>query len=295
MSFQLSSRFLPVRVRFTSLMLLAMMGGTSRGEAQVIQIKPKAGACDRSMVDAAMEVSGLKYMGKSMSAEAGSMFAQMEQTLRARGRRLPAEERDEVFGMMQQAFASDAVDEEIARSIRSQCEPKIFTVAVEQLRTPIAVKMRGLEDRFNGSHSSSALSHYAAALEQHPPTETREALAEAMEKTVHNADFTADVGAQVVLAIYMVITGKATDDGQLAEIRDRMMPAARKDARLEFLMVYRSATDEELDRYIMLLRTPELQRFQTIYKSAAENAILRRTQILAAMIKQHLDARSSSR
>jgi hypothetical protein len=93
----------------------------------------------------------------------------------------------------------------------------------------------------------------------------------------------------------MVITGKATDDGQLAEIRDRMMPAARKDARLEFLMVYRSATDEELDQYIMLLRTPELQRFQTIYKSAVENAILRRTQVLAAMIKQHLDARASSR
>src|SRR5215475_199830 len=111
----------------------------------------------------------------------------------------------------------------------------------------------------------------------------------------NNADFTAEVGAQVVLAIYMVITGKATDDGQLAEIRDQMMPAARKGARLEFLMVYRSATDEELDRYIMLLRTPELQRFQTIYKSAAENAILRRTQVLAAMIKQHLDARASSR
>jgi hypothetical protein len=69
------------------------------------------------------------------------------------------------------------------------------------------------------------------------------------------------------------------------------MPAARKGARIEFLMVYRNVTDQELDQYIMLLRTPELQRFQTIYKSAVQNAIVRRSQILAAMIKQLVDSR----
>jgi hypothetical protein len=160
-----------------------------------------------------MEVSSLKDMGKLMSTEVGPMFAQMEQTVRARGRRLLPAERDQVFGMMQQAFAADAVDREVQRSLGSHCEPKIFAVAVEQLRTPLAVKMRGFEDQFNRSHSTSAAN--AASLQQSPPTETREAQVEAMENTVHQADFTADTNGQVILAIYMVLTGKATDDAQL--------------------------------------------------------------------------------
>jgi hypothetical protein len=295
MSFRASSRFLPVRARRIFFLLPLLIAGAGSCQAQVIQIKPKVSACDRSLVEAAMEVSSLKDMGKLMFAETGALSAQMEQDLRARGRRLPAQERDLVLGMMQQAFAAEAVDEEIGRSIRSQCEPKIFAAAVSQLRAPIAAKMRGFEDAFYRSHSPSAISRYAAGLEQHPPTEAREALAEAMEKTVHNADFEADLNAQVFLAMYMVVTGKATNDGQLLEIRERMMPAARKSARLEFLITYRNAADEELDQYILLLRSPELQRFQTIWKSAVQNAVIRRAQVMAALLKQHMDARSSSR
>jgi hypothetical protein len=292
MSFRACFRFLRVRPPLLFIWLLVLGTLAVRtSQAQVIQMKPKVSACDPSLVDAAMEVTRLKDMGKLMSDEVGPMFAQMEQTLRARGRRLLPGERNQVFGMMQQAFAAEAVDEEVERSLRSHCEPKIFAAAVEQLRTPFAIKMRSFEDQFNRSHSTSAVSRYAAFLQQHPPTETREALVEAMEKTVHQADFTADTNAQVILAIYMVLTGKATDDGQLSEIRDRMMPAARKGSRTEFLMVYRNVTDEELDQYVMLLRTPELQRFQTIYKSAVQNVIVRRSQVLAAMIKQHLDSR----
>jgi len=293
MTFWASSRFLRARAQLLFFIWLTVLGALAvpASQSQVIQIKPKVSACDPSLVDAAMEVSSLKDMGKLMSTEVGPMFAQMEQTLRARGRRLLPAERDQVFGMMQQAFAADAVDREVQRSLGSHCEPKIFAAAIEQLRTPLAVKMRGFEDQFNRSHSTSAVSRYAASLQQYPPTETREALVEAMEKTVHQADFTADTNGQVILAIYMVLTGKATDDGQLSEVRDRLMPAARKGARIEFLMVYRNVTDQELDQYIMLLRTPELQRFQTIYKSAVQNAIVRRSQILAAMIKQHVDSR----
>lgn len=293
MAFWASARFLRARAQLLFFIWLTVSGALAvpTSQSQVIQIKPKVSACDPSLVDAAMEVSGLKDMGKLMSTEVGPMFAQMEQSLRARGRRLLPAEHDQVFGMMQQAFAADAVDREVQRSLGSHCEPKIFAVAVEQLRTPLAVKMRGFEDHFNRSRSTSAVSRYAASLQQYPPTETREALVEAMEKTVHQADFTADTNGQVILAIYMVLTGKATDDGQLSEIRDRLMPAARKGARIEFLMVYRNVTDQELDQYIMLLRTPELQRFQTIYKSAVQNAIVRRSQILAAMIKQLVDSR----
>jgi hypothetical protein len=54
-------------------------------------------------------------------------------------------------------------------------------------------------------------------------------------------------------------------------------------------LTYRNASDEELDQYIMLLRIPELQRFQTICKTAFQDAVVRRSQILAAMLKQHID------
>jgi hypothetical protein len=195
--------------------------------------------------------------------------------------------------MMQQALAADAVDGEGRRSIRSQCGPEVFAAAVGQLRTPLAVKMRGFEDQFYRSHSSTVINRYAASFQEKPPTETRDALVEAMEKTVHQADFTAGTNAQVILAIYMVLSGKAVDDSQLSEIRDRLMPAVRKGARIEFLIVHRNAADEELDQYIMLLRAHELQRFQSLYKSAVQNVMIRSSQVLAAMIKQHVDARAA--
>jgi len=261
--------------------------------AQVVRIAPKADACDPALVDAGMEVSGLKNFGKLMTAEINPMFAQMERGLRAQGKRLLPEDRNRIFEIMQQAFATEAVDEEVLRSIRSHCEPKVFAVAVEQLRTPLATRVRGFEDQFSRSHSPSAVNHYAASLQQHPPTETREALIDAMEKTVHQADFTADTDAHVIVALYMGLSGKATDDNQLSAIREQILPAARKSTRIELLMIYRNLTDEELDQYIMLLRTPELQRFQTIYKSAVQNAIVRRSEVLAAMVRQHIDTRAA--
>jgi hypothetical protein len=159
----------------------------------------------------------------------------------------------------------------------------------------LATKIRGLENEFNRLQSQAAINRYAASLEQHPPTETREALIQALEKTVQQADFAADTDAQVILALYMGLSEQSTDDAQFGAIRDKLLPAVQQATRVQLLMVYRNAADEELDQYIMLLRTPEIQRFQTIYKSAFQNAIVRRSQILAAMIKQHLDENRASR
>ena len=295
MSLQASSRLLrvPLPAGFLFGLVIWQALIVQAVPAQVVRIAPKANACDPALVDAGMEVSGLKDFGKLMSAEINPMFAQMERGLRAQGKRLLPEDRNRIFEIMQQAFATEAVNEEVLRSMRSHCEPKAFAAAVEQLRTPLATKVRGFEDQFDRSHSPSAVNRYAASLQQHPPAETREALIDAMEKTVHQADFTADTDAHVIVALYMGLSGKATDDNQLSALREQILPAARKSTRIELLMIYRNLTDEELDQYIMLLRTPELQRFQTIYKSAVQNAIVRRSEVLAAMVRQHIDSRAA--
>src|SRR5262245_6695631 len=85
--------------------------------SQVVRIKPKPSACDPALVDSAMEVSSLKDFGNLMSAEVGPIFAQMEQSLRAQGKRLLPAERGPMFEMLQQSFAADAVDEEVERSV----------------------------------------------------------------------------------------------------------------------------------------------------------------------------------
>src|SRR5262245_4258999 len=91
-----------------SLSILALVGATRPVFAQVVRITPKVAACDPALVDAAIELSGLKDFGKLMSAEVSPIFAQMEQSLRARGKRLLPEERGPMFEMLRQAFAADA-------------------------------------------------------------------------------------------------------------------------------------------------------------------------------------------
>jgi len=263
--------------------------------AQIVRIAPKASGCDPALVDAALEASDLKDAGRTMQAEIGETLAQTQATLRARGKYLPAGEKDRFEAMMQQAFAADAVDVEIQRSMKTHCEPRTFAAATEQLNTPLAKKFRGFESEFNRSHSRAAINRYAVSLQQRPPTATRESLIEALEKTVHEADFVADVDAQIVLAFYMAITSKATDDSQFGTMRDQLLPPIRREVRVQQLMTYRNAADEELDQYIMLLRIPDVQRFQTICKTAYQDAVVRRSQVLAAMLKQRIDEILASR
>lgn len=268
---------------------LLLAGAPPQIKSQVVHMAPKASTCESGLVEAALDASDLKDAGKLMAAEVGPMFVQMQQTIRAQGRRLPAGEHDRVLAIMQQAFDADAVDQEIQRSMKSHCEPKVFASAVEQMRTPLATKIRGFENEFNRSHSQGAINRYASSLQQHPPTQTREALIGALEKTVHQADFLADTDAQIVLALFMGLSSQATDDAQFGVIRDQLLPPVRQATRVQQLMTYRNASDEELDQYIMLLRTPDLQRFQTVCKTAFQDAIVRRSQVLAAMLKQHID------
>jgi hypothetical protein len=288
---------LPSRARCRNLLRLVSMAAFLAITAlwpralngQVVRITPKAGACDPALVDAALQASDLKDAGQLMQADIGQMYAQMQQIIRAQGRQLAVGEPQRVLAMMQQAFAADAVDLEIQRSMKTHCEPKVFASAVEQLNTSLAKKIRGFENQFSRSHSPAAINRYKASLEQRPPTQTREALVAALEKTIHAADFAADTNAQVVLALYMGLTSQATDDAQFGAIRDQLLPPVRQATRIQQLLTYRNASDEELDQYIMLLRTPDLQRFQTICKTAFQDAVVRRSQILAAMLKQHID------
>jgi len=274
---------------FSFALLCALVAYPPPALSQVVRIAPKPGACDPALLEASLDVSSLKDFGKLMAAEVDPMFAQMERTMRAQGRRLSGGERDRVYTIMQQAFDADALDQEAQRSMKSHCDAKIFAAAVEQLRAPLPSKIRAFEDAFNRSHSQAAVNRYAATLQQHPPSQQREALIEALEKTVHQADFTADIDAEVILALYMGLSGQASDDAQFGTIRDQLLPSVRQATRVELLLIYRNVSDEDLDQYIILLRAPALQRFQTIYKSALQNAIVRRSEVFAAMIKQHMD------
>jgi hypothetical protein len=279
------------RSRLFSLAALSLLAPAAPqlARSQVVRMAPKAGACEPGLVDAGLGVSSLKDAGRMMAAEVDPMFAQVERTTRAQGRRLPTGEHVRVYAILQQAFEADAVDLEVQRSMKSHCDPKIFAAAVEQLRAPLPSKIRAFEDAFNRSHSQAVVNRYAASLQLHPPGQQREALIEALEKTVHQADFTADIDAQVILALYMGLSGQATNDAQFGTIRDQLLPSVRQATRIELLMIYRNVSDEDLDQYTMLLRTPALQRFRTICQSALQNAIVRRSEVFAAMIKQHLD------
>jgi len=274
---------------FSSLVLFALAASPPPVCSQVVRIAPKLGPCDPALVEAGLDVSSLKDFGKLMAAEVDPMFAQMERTMRAQGRRLSAGERERVYAILRQAFDADALAQEVQLSMKSHCDSKVFAVAVEQLHAPLPTKIRAFEDAFNRAHSQAAVNRYAASLQRHPPGQQREALIAALEKTVHQADFTADIDAQVILALYMGLTGQPTNDAQFATIRDQLLPSVRQATRVELLMIYHNVSDEDLDQYIMLLRTPALQRFQTIYKSALQNAIVRRSEVFAAMIKQYVD------
>jgi hypothetical protein len=191
-----------------------------------------------------------------------------------------------VLQALDQAFDAAALDVEFRRSVRSHCEPKIFAIAIEQMKTPLSSKMRGFEDFLLTPQGRSALVAYTGNRQQHPATPEREALLDRMESVLHAADFLADVNAEEVRAMYIGISGKSASDAETDALREKMMPSMRQTIRANALFVYRTASDEELAQYIAVLDGAEMRRFNTILESALENGMIRRSEVAAAMIQQ---------
>ena len=247
-----------------------------------INIGPKAGACSPAVVDEAIEATSLRRFAAQTSEDAPKVVKFME----SNGHRLPPAIRPKVLQAFEQAFDSAALEEEFLRSIRSHCEPEIFAVALEQLKTPLGTKMRGLEDFMLTPQGRSAFLGYAKNMQQHPPTPQRESLLDGLESVLHTADFLADVNAEEVRAMYMGISGKSASDSEVQALREKIMPSMSQTVRANAVFTYRSASDEELAQYVTMLGGAEMRRFNTILESAIENGMIRRSEVAAALIQQ---------
>jgi hypothetical protein len=247
-----------------------------------INVGPKAGACSPAVVDEAIEATSLHRFAAQTSEDAPRVVKFME----SNGHRLPPAIRPKVLQAFEQAFDSAALEEEFLRSIRSHCQPKIFAVALEQLKTPLGTKMRGLEDFMLTPQGRSAFLSYARNMQQHPLTPQRESLLDGLESVLHTADFLADVNAEEVRAMYMAISGKSASDPEVQALREKMMPSMSQTVRANAVFTYRSASDEELAQYVTMLGGAEMRRFNTILESAIENGMIRRSEVAAALIQQ---------
>ena len=145
----------PLRRVFPAALMAAWcpwFAGTAAAQARVT-LGAKAGACEQRVVDDAMEVSSLRTFAAQVPDDIKSLVSAMEA-----GRRMQPAARQMVLQALQQAFDSSALDEEFHRGMRNHCDPKIFPVAIAQMRTPLGMKMRKLEDSLLTPQGRSALS-----------------------------------------------------------------------------------------------------------------------------------------
>ena len=247
-----------------------------------INIGPKAGTCSSAVIDEAFEATSLRRFAAQTSEDAPKVVKFME----SNGHRLPPAIRPKVLQAFEQAFDSAALEEEFLRSIRSHCEPKTFEVALEQLKTPLGTKMRGLEDFMLTPQGRSAFLSYARSTQLHPLSPQRESLLDGLESVLHTADFLADVNAEEMRAMYIGISGKSASDSEVQALREKIMPSMSQTVRANAIFTYRGASDEELAQYLTMLGGAEMKRFNTILESAIENGMIRRSEVAAALIQQ---------
>lgn len=275
----------PLRYVFPAILMVALcplFAGSAAAQARVT-LGAKAGACEQRVVDDAMEVSSLRTFAAQVPDDMKSLVSAMEA-----GRRIQPAARQMVLQALQQAFDSSALDEEFHRGMRNHCDAKIFPVAIAQMRTPLGMKMRKLEDSLLTPQGRSAFIAYSRSAASRQSSPQREAVLDRLENVVRMADFMADVNAEEARATYIGISGKSASDAETQALRDKILPSMQRAMRISSSFTYRSASDEELEQYVAMLDGAEMRRFYTIIKSVMEEGMIRRSQVAAAIIQQSI-------
>ncbi len=165
-----------------------------------------------------------------------------------------------------QAFATAAVQRDVINVINAHYDESQATAYLNQLQSPLAVKIAELERSTNTPASQQAMRAYATELATKPATSARSLLVEQLDKANRHTDFFVDMQTAFFKAIFVAIEpvmeadmrlGDGELDKMVTEVRNSLEESTRNNTRLSYLYAFRDISDDELKNYIALCESDE--------------------------------------
>jgi len=240
----------------------------------------------QELVDQLMDVSGITSAFNRDPAE----FASAPQL-----QRLPSKQRADVIAIMGREFNGSVVKADIRHGLLNECDPVNYAASLDALRTPVAGRKIRNQVIASSPAARSENKAYIRRMQEHPPSQTRLAALERLDRAFGTSNFVIDLVMSEASSMVSGIGGRSPSQAQLDEARERMAPELRHLILLDSVAVYRSASDEDIQQYAILWENEPLREFTETLKGVVLEAAEMRASATGAELKAYIDAQRGRR
>ncbi len=207
----------------------------------------------------------LAKTGYSDALRGATEISRMEfQTGMAQIPNLSDAERGQVNAAFARAFDPARLRSSVRSHLISRCDAPTYQVVLASLASPLAMKMRRMEDASGTKAGADALRAYYDQMREHPPSDERVELMERLESGRHEMEFLQNLLMVMARETAAGFGDPAPSDTDIRASMQTALPMAKQMILLRELGVYRDAPDKDLVQYTAMWLSPAFQRFNRI-------------------------------
>jgi hypothetical protein len=181
-----------------------------------------------------------------------------------------------------QSYEDQFLYQSLSANLTKHYHAKRFRILLTLLKSPLARRMSQLEAEAASLKSSEALIEYAESLLSNPPARERVNLVSKLYRVSTAAELSIQLQSLTLLAMIQAFDAPNPRHKQLGENQLKRLEAQTKNklkesfeqvAEVIYLYAYRSASDEDLVKYIELYETDTMKWFSSLLQLALEDAM----------------------
>ena len=173
-------------------------------------------------------------------------------------------ERSQVNAAFAHAFDPVRLRSSVRARLISRCDAPTYKEVLASLASPLALRMRRMEDASGTKAGADALRAYYDQMRQHPPSDERVELMKRLETSRHEMEFLENLLMVMQREIAAGFGEPAPSDTDMRASMETALPMAQQMILMRELGVYRDAPDKDLVQYTAMWLSPAFQRFNRI-------------------------------
>ena len=182
-------------------------------------------------------------------------------------------ERSQVNAAFARAFDTERLRLSVRSHLVSRCDAPAYKAVLDALASPLALKMRRMEDASGTKAGAQALRDYFDQMREHPPSQERLELIERLQTSRHEMEFLEDLLLVMARETAVGFGQPAPSDTDVRASMQASLPMAKQMILMRELAVYREAADKDLVAYTAMWLSPSFQRFNHILGESFDAAL----------------------
>lgn len=180
------------------------------------------------------------------------------------------------------AFTTETLRAEMAAALAERADPERFAVAIAWLKTPLARKLTELENDAQRPESAERVGEFGASLATHPPSDSRQALIDRLDRALGGTEFGLKAQSGFVRAMLESVNPLLPEENRkspeqietvIQQTRQQLGAMVEQQVRVGMLYTYREVPDEELEQYIEFWETDDGQWLSEAMRAAVLRAV----------------------